>query len=147
MEEARTGLSKRQDNVASTSTVALDKSEADVKLSKELKERERAFDELHSEFELMQQNLLQTEIMLKKRDVELSNAINGKNKGNDAVIIANDAVIIDNLQEELKATKEKLAHSKEQLGISALSNLNRLVEVATNREKVRDLEGDLEEVR
>ena len=140
MEEARTELSKRQADVASKTTVALDKSDNEVKLSKELKEKECAFDELCSEFELIKKNLLQTENMLKKRDVELSNAINGKNKDDDTLII-------DNLQEELKATKEKLAQSKEQLGLSTLSNQNRLVEVATNREKVRDLEGDLEEVR
>ena len=140
MEEARTELPKRQADVASKSTVSLGKSDNEVKLSKELKEKERAFDELCSEFESIKKNLLQTEKMLKKRDAELSNVINGKNTGDDTFII-------DNLQEELEATKKKLAQSKEQLGLSTLSNQNRLVEVATNREKVRDLEGDLEEVR
>jgi hypothetical protein len=65
-----------------------------------------------------------------------SNDING----------SNDSVVVHNLREELKKTKSELANAKEKLDISRLSNLNRLVEVATHREKVRDLEGDLEEV-
>ena len=55
--------------------------------------------------------------------------------------------IIRKLRQELKKVTEELARSKEKLGISRLSNLNRLVEVAANREKVRNLEDDLEEVR
>lgn len=55
--------------------------------------------------------------------------------------------IIHKLQLELSKLKEELADSKEKLSKSRLSNLNRLVEVATHRERVRDLEGDLEEVR
>ena len=53
---------------------------------------------------------------------------------------------IHKLQLELSKLKEELADSKEKLSKSRLSNLNRLVEVATHRERVRDLEGDLEEV-
>ncbi len=51
------------------------------------------------------------------------------------------------LQLELSKLKEELADSKEKLSKARLSNLNRLVQVATHRERVRDLEGDLEEVR
>ena len=58
-----------------------------------------------------------------------------------------NAGIIQNLRQELDKVKQELARSKEKLGISRISNLNRLVEVAAHREKVRSLEDDLEEVR
>jgi hypothetical protein len=75
---------------------------------------------------------------LNKSDAESSNDADGYN---------DKAITIHNLQEELKKAREELAQLKGKLDISTLSNLNRLVEVATHREKVRDLEGDLEEVR
>ena len=59
----------------------------------------------------------------------------------------NDVDTIHDLREEIKKLRAELADSKEKLDISTISNLNRLVEVATNREKVRNLETELEEVR
>lgn len=73
---------------------------------------------------------------LNKSSQESSNNIDG----ND------DSVIIRNLQQELQKTKEELAHSNEKLGISKASNLNRLFQVATHRDKVRNLEDDVEEL-
>jgi cob(I)alamin adenosyltransferase len=55
-------------------------------------------------------------------------------------------VTIDKLEKELEKVKEELAGAKEKLGILSSSNLNRLVEVATHRDRVRDLERDLEEL-
>ena len=59
---------------------------------------------------------------------------------------ADDSIIL-NLQQELEKTKKELANSKEKLDISKKSNLNRLVDIANHREAVRELEGNLEEVR
>jgi hypothetical protein len=75
---------------------------------------------------------------LNKSDTESSNDMDGNN---------DKVTTIRTLEEELKKAKEELANLKGKLDISTLSNLNRLVEVATHREKVRDLEGDLKEVR
>ena len=79
------------------------------------------------------------EIELKKVEANSSNNTDTSGNGH--------SVTIHKLEKELKKVKEELAESKEKLGISRVSNLNRLVEVATHRERVRDLEGDLEEVR
>ena len=60
--------------------------------------------------------------------------------------LSNTSEQIQDLQQELKETNKNLDNALEKLGISAASNLNRMVEVATHRDKVRDLEDDLEEV-
>lgn len=69
----------------------------------------------------------------------------GKTSANGIDRNANSGTV-QKLQLELTKLKEELADSREKLEISRQSNLNRLVEVATHRERVRDLEGDLEEV-
>ena len=53
----------------------------------------------------------------------------------------------EDLQRELKETKEMVTLLKEKLYVFELSNSNHLIEVATLREQIRGLEGELEEVR
>lgn len=77
------------------------------------------------------------ELELKKSGAKSSNDTDGNGH----------LVTIDKLEKELEKVKEELAEAKEKLGILSSSNLNRLVEVATHRDRVRDLERDLEEVR
>lgn len=53
----------------------------------------------------------------------------------------------EDLQRELKETKEMVTLLKEKLYVFELSNSNHLIEVATLREQIRGLEGELEELK
>jgi len=120
LEEANSQLSKPKESA----TV--------VNLSTELQAKKRIVINLRSELDSTRKDLLKTEEMLKKKNTESSN-----NKA---------GVIVENLRKELKVAKARSALLEERLDSSKLSNENSLVEVATNREQVRNLKEDLEEV-
>jgi chromosome segregation ATPase len=111
------------------SSVASNKSATVGNLSTELQAKKRIVINLRSELDSVRKDLLKTEEMLKKKNTD--------NK---------TGAIVENLRKELKVAKAQSALLEERLDSSKLSNWNSLVEVATNREQVRNLKEDLEEV-
>jgi len=108
-------------------------------LKQNLEEAERIEvqnEQLQQQLQVYKSDARTKDEMLRNMEVEVKKVENGnRNSGT-----------FHKLQLELSKLKEELADSKEKLSKSRLSNLNRLVQVATHRERVRDLEGDLEEL-
>jgi len=115
-------------------------------LKQNLEEAERIEvqnEELQKQLQVYKSNAKIKDEKLRNMESELKNV--GK-KSTSGIGGSENSATIQQLQVELTKLREELADSKEKLGISRQSNLNRLVEVATHRERVRDLEGDLEEL-
>jgi chromosome segregation ATPase len=151
------------------SQLASDKSATVVNLSTELQAKKRVVINLRSELESVRKDLLRTEeILKKKKDTELSNDnVLVKNLRSELQSVRKDllkteemlkkkdtelsndnktTVLVEHLRKELEVAKAESALLEERLDSSKLSNWNSLVEVATNREQVRNLKEDLEEV-
>jgi hypothetical protein len=148
LEEARAELSKREVVSTSLESVAVDEKNNSIKMyEQQLKEKDQAMEKLRSEFDRLRKKLAEKEKLLLESDKYLENTHYNlpAREGTEA----SDRVreVTKEIQTKLKKALDQKMMLEEQLKHAKLANEKHLIELATHREKARDMTLDVQEYK
>lgn len=139
LEEARTGLSESADREAS--------------LTQQLREKENACTNLRSELQRLEKEMKSKEgdmLEYDKEIAQLRETLSEFEQQKETAVASADAAsdsTVKNLQSDIQRLQQENTALSQQLQTVKKMHENHLIEVATNREKVRVVEGLLEDSR